>query len=271
MSLRLSILLAGRPFYAENKVVMRTFEATSNGLEELSAEISPREASARLPDGAYTTLRTYGGTRVLRLAEHVRRLEESARLQGLQGACRSEGVRAAVAAAILGDGPSGVAIPRDLGAAPAVRLRRAFAPLPEPLYRKGVCCVTVPVRRDNPQAKDTRFLGHGGHRLRRAPGRRARRADGRGRRRDPGGPVQQLLRRPRGRAPHGGGARARRASRARWCWRSRRTCCRARRARCGWTSWPRVRGVLHHQRLARRAAGREDRRGPRSEPARRAR
>ena len=40
---------------------------------------SMAEASAILPDGAYTTLRTYGnGTRVLRLAQHLARLGDPA-------------------------------------------------------------------------------------------------------------------------------------------------------------------------------------------------
>ena len=33
-------------------------------------------ASAALPEGAYTTLRTYGGSGVVRLDQHLRRLEE---------------------------------------------------------------------------------------------------------------------------------------------------------------------------------------------------
>ena len=34
----------------------------------------------------------------------------------------------------------------------------AFEPLPESLYESGAWCVTVPLRRERPQAKDTRFL-----------------------------------------------------------------------------------------------------------------
>ena len=33
-----------------------------------------------------------------------------------------------------------------------------FEPLPESLYEDGAWCVTVPLRREEPQAKDTRFL-----------------------------------------------------------------------------------------------------------------
>ena len=40
-------------------------------------------ASAQLPHGAYTTFRTYGGSRVLRLGQHLLRLRESAALMGM--------------------------------------------------------------------------------------------------------------------------------------------------------------------------------------------
>src|SRR5438876_12050299 len=39
-------------------------------------------ASAALPSGAYTTLRTYGGDGVPFLDDHIRRLEETTALQG---------------------------------------------------------------------------------------------------------------------------------------------------------------------------------------------
>ena len=33
-----------------------------------------------------------------------------------------------------------------------------FTPLPAALYESGVSCLTLPIRRENPHAKDTRFL-----------------------------------------------------------------------------------------------------------------
>ena len=118
------------------------------------------EASRHLPDGAYSTLRTYSGTRLLRLPQHVARLNESAELQGqAAGLSLSEPeARAAIADALRQT------------AYPESRLRltwapprffvslEPFVPLPEALYRDGVACVSVPVRRDNPHAKDTRFI-----------------------------------------------------------------------------------------------------------------
>src|SRR5262245_66089737 len=48
------------------------------------------DASGRLPDGAYTTLRTYRRTGVVRLRQHVARLNETAALLGMAGSRLSE-------------------------------------------------------------------------------------------------------------------------------------------------------------------------------------
>lgn len=148
---------------------MKTFEATSGGLLELSEGLSAREASAELPDGAYTTFRTHGATKVLRLADHVRRLEESARLQGRGGALPVERVRSAIAAAIERTGHPESRF-RLTWAPPRLFVStEAFEPLAESLYRDGVWCVTVPLHRDNPRAKDTRFIREAGDAYDRLP------------------------------------------------------------------------------------------------------
>jgi branched-chain amino acid aminotransferase len=135
--------------------MVRTFEITSGQAHEAEPAQTLAEASARLPHGAYTTLRTYGSDRVLRLAHHVRRLEESA---GTAGALDEHRVRAGLRAVVRA------------AAHPESRLRltwvsprlfaavERFEPLPPALYESGVACVTLRVRRENPQAKDTRFL-----------------------------------------------------------------------------------------------------------------
>jgi len=115
-------------------------------------------ASLDLPEGAYTTLRTYQGDRVVRLGQHVRRLIDSARLQGHPAPLEEADVRRLLAEALRATRH------------PESRMRLTFAPpslfvsieplepLPESLYRDGVSCVTLPVHRDNPAAKDTRFI-----------------------------------------------------------------------------------------------------------------
>jgi branched-chain amino acid aminotransferase len=110
-------------------------------------------ASAILPEGAYTTLRTYRGRGFLRLDEHVARLARSA------GAALAGGeLRAALRGAL------------DATRHPESRLRVTFAPprlfvsvepfvgLAKAVYEDGVRCATVPLQRERPEAKDTRFL-----------------------------------------------------------------------------------------------------------------
>jgi branched-chain amino acid aminotransferase len=140
---------------------VRTYEIASGQARLSSAHESMRAASTALPQGAYTTFRTYGGNRVLRLDQHLRRLEESVALQG-QPVARLDAleVRTALREALAAEG-RGVAESR-------VRLTFAspslfasiepFEPLPPELHREGAWCVTVPLRRENPHAKDTRFL-----------------------------------------------------------------------------------------------------------------
>jgi branched-subunit amino acid aminotransferase/4-amino-4-deoxychorismate lyase len=117
-----------------------------------------REVAGALPEGAYTTLRTYGGDGVVRLPQHVIRLNESIALQGGHGILDEARARGAIAAALE----------RTRYAESRLRLRFApprlfvsvepFQPLPEALYRDGVACVTLFLRRPHPHAKDTRFV-----------------------------------------------------------------------------------------------------------------
>ncbi len=134
-----------------------TFEFERGILRPAGTGAGLQAASAALPHGAYTTFRTYGRDGVVRLAQHVARLDESTTLQGSGGGLDAGFVREAVAEALRATQH------------PESRLRLTYAPprlfvsvepfvaLPEALYRDGVACVTVPLQRTNPHAKDTRF------------------------------------------------------------------------------------------------------------------
>jgi branched-chain amino acid aminotransferase len=135
-----------------------TFEILDASLGRVARSASLADASAALPTGAYTTLRTYGGRRVLRLGQHLRRLEESVALQGRPASIVVESAR------------RGLSLALDEVANPESRLRltfapprlfvsvEAFVPLPARLYEEGVACRTLGVRREQPHAKDTRFI-----------------------------------------------------------------------------------------------------------------
>lgn len=133
---------------------MRTFELEGGRVVE--------RTGADLPPGAYSTLRTHDGARVFRLADHVRRLTESAALQGTPAPADGAAVRAGIAGALAVTGYAESRL-RVTWAPPRLFVAvEPFAPPPEALYRAGVRCVTVPVRRDNPRAKDTRFIDTAG-------------------------------------------------------------------------------------------------------------
>jgi branched-chain amino acid aminotransferase len=135
-----------------------TYEATTEGLRLVGRHASLAASSAELPPGAYTTLRTYGGRGLVRLDQHRRRLEESVALQGHPASIEPAGLRRAVGRAL------------DAEAHPESRLRLTFSPpclfaavepfrpLPARVYEEGVACVTLALRRENPHAKDTRFI-----------------------------------------------------------------------------------------------------------------
>jgi branched-chain amino acid aminotransferase len=135
-----------------------TYEAGPEGLRLVGRHASLAESSSQLPAGVYTTLRTYGGRRVVRLDQHRRRLEESAALQGRPGTVDPAPARRAIGAAL------------DAARHAESRLRLTFAPprlfvaiepfspLSKPVYEEGAACVTLDLHRENPHAKDTRFI-----------------------------------------------------------------------------------------------------------------
>jgi branched-chain amino acid aminotransferase len=135
-----------------------TYEAEADALRLVGRHPSLSASSSALPEGAYTTLRTYGGRGVVRFDQHIRRLEQSAATQGRPASIDRAAARRAVRRAL------------DAAAHPESRLRLTFAPprlfvaiepfppLPTRCYEEGVACATLDVRRENPHAKDTRFI-----------------------------------------------------------------------------------------------------------------
>ena len=135
-----------------------TYEAGPGGVQLLGCHPSLAASSGSLPEGAYTTLRTYGGRRVVRFDQHLHRLEDSVALQGRPSRIDPGAARRAVGAAL------------DATSHPESRLRLTFAPprlfvavepfspLPARFHEEGVACVTLDLRRENPHAKDTRFI-----------------------------------------------------------------------------------------------------------------
>ncbi len=128
-----------------------------------------KAASALLPAGAYSTLRTYGGDGVVRLADHVRRLEQSVSVQGRSSRLDVGDVRAALAEVLRRAGHPECRLRLTFAPPDLFATVEPFVPPPAELYANGAWCVTVPVRREAPQAKDTRFVSAAAEAYRRLP------------------------------------------------------------------------------------------------------
>ncbi len=118
------------------------------------------EASAALPEGAYTTFRTYGGNRVLRLAQHLRRLEQSVALMRSAPlvAIDDDRARAAIASALRATGYVESRFRLTYAPPQFIVSIEPFVPYPASLYASGVECVSVSLHRNNPHAKSTTFI-----------------------------------------------------------------------------------------------------------------
>jgi len=124
-----------------------------------------------LPQGAYTTLRTFGGAAVLRLDEHLARLEETARLSGVEVYLDWPTIRSALREAIttFRAPEMRVRLTLDTTREPGtlyISLESLHSPTPEQ-YEHGVLVVTRQLQRQNPKAKSTTFLASAGE-IRRA-------------------------------------------------------------------------------------------------------
>jgi branched-chain amino acid aminotransferase len=139
--------------------MVRTYELIGDGLRLQWESPDLGTASAALPQGAYTSLRTYGGNRLLRLGLHAARLRQSAAQLGAPPSELPEArARLALALALRAAGHAESRL-RLTWAPPRLFVSvEPFVPLPASLYEEGVACVTVAISRERPQAKDTRFL-----------------------------------------------------------------------------------------------------------------
>lgn len=138
--------------------MVETFALTDGTATPLRSSPDLAAASASLPTGAYTTLRTYGRDGIPFLEDHARRLEESVALQGRPASIDRARLRAGLASALRATRHPESRLRLTFAPPDLFASVEAFAPFPDSLYEDGAWCVTVPLRRDVPQAKDTRFL-----------------------------------------------------------------------------------------------------------------
>jgi branched-chain amino acid aminotransferase len=139
--------------------------AAAKGLQSLD------ETASFLPEGAYTTFRTYQHTRALHLEDHFLRLEETARLAGKSLRMERLALRQALRQALANYPHSQelrLRLVLDLFEQPGA-IYLAAEPLhvlPASAYRMGVKTITCDFSRPNPKAKLTTSMS-GARELRR--------------------------------------------------------------------------------------------------------
>jgi branched-chain amino acid aminotransferase len=138
--------------------MVETFALAEGAATPLRSAPDLATASGALPAGAYTTLRTYGGDGIPFLDDHIRRLEESSALQGRPAALERGPLRKGLAAVLRATRHPESRIRMTFAPPELFASIEPFEPLPERLYEDGASCVTVPLQREQPQSKDTRFL-----------------------------------------------------------------------------------------------------------------
>ena len=116
--------------------------------------------SLRLPNGAYTTLRTYDTDRIIGLSAHLQRLIESSALLQRPYPIDLVAVRSALRDVITREGQSAlrvrITVPLDVDE--ILISVEPFEVYPAEFYQRGVRCATTPISRHTPLAKSTDFI-----------------------------------------------------------------------------------------------------------------
>ena len=142
--------------------MITTYLLDSSHAQPIAHHPTMREAADALPQGAYTTFRTYSGNRVLRFDQHLTRLEESMSLMDRPAFIDRElahrAVREAVVQSSYPESRIRLTFARNAMGDPVFYITvEPFTPYPPALYQTGVACITVPLHRQNPHAKSTAF------------------------------------------------------------------------------------------------------------------
>lgn len=118
------------------------------------------ELSLELPEGAYTTMRTYGGARVVGLSDHLVRLVETLTLLDSGRQVDVAKLRRAIARVIAVEARPDVRVRVTIPLAGDEMLLASepWLRYPEELYEDGARCLTTPLDREQPLAKSTAFI-----------------------------------------------------------------------------------------------------------------
>jgi branched-chain amino acid aminotransferase len=145
------------------KVITGTDPYTLEKIKISPISSSLDSVSQTLPGGSYTTFRTYGGTRVIRLSDHLVRLNTAANLiERNNFLMDTAAVRSALreVVALLPSSEHRIRLTMDLEQEPGnvyITLEK-MSPLPHHAYQQGVKTITCSIQRSVPKAKLTRFI-----------------------------------------------------------------------------------------------------------------
>lgn len=141
-----------------------TFHLTRDGLSVVDVPGNGLdEVSRHLPDGTYTTLRTFNRNQFLRLDAHLDRLEESARVLGKRFKLDRSRLGHALADVLARvDFPESrlrITVPLNAEGSPEVYITiEPFNGVDPALYATGIRTVTMLIARASPRAKATGFI-----------------------------------------------------------------------------------------------------------------
>jgi len=141
--------------------ITSVWELSTNKVCEIhfSEKLNMDAITNRLPQGYYTTFRTYGGgKRVLGLSPHLKRLYQPAKRQGIRPAVSEKALREQMRMHLAGySSEARIRLILAENGTLYVMLMPLILYPPE-VYQRGVRAITTNIKRENPQLKLTTFI-----------------------------------------------------------------------------------------------------------------
>lgn len=137
---------------------IRLFEISGDGafLRQLPQQVDLDSITRQLPDGYYSTFRTYGGcTRVLGLTSHLRRLYDYVSTPAASASTLRQQLTRLLQSLRPDEARVRVVMTRQGQIYIAIE---PLKPLPMDVYEKGVRVETTEIRRNTPRMKSTAFI-----------------------------------------------------------------------------------------------------------------
>ena len=136
---------------------------SSGSIQQIDCPVDGLDRTTlHLPQGVYTTFRTYEGNKALHFPQHLDRLKESASLAGYSVKLKRRLVRQAIRLAIQSyqGGNCRIRLVVDLSKniGDIYVLTEALHSIPEETYRLGVKAIFSDSHRNNPMKKGTEFI-----------------------------------------------------------------------------------------------------------------